>query len=243
MSVETLLEFPSAVTRDQGNYTCIATSVNGRDRKELWLRVTPLNTSLILLRLTDTTATLTWKRIESSREYRLILRRVPENHSSSDPSLHVDIKHYMRSYTISDLRPNTDYEFCIAVKQTNDYRTVNCTSATTRERMDNGKGMHSLLPFVIGIGGAILAGLMCLVASVAYAARRYDRKKRGIQQDVTCQDHMSELFLANMDSMTNMMSSETYTNEVAVTTPIFDEADLDEIRCTASMQPSNKSFT
>ena len=79
------LEITSAALGDQGNYTCNSNSSQSSTSSKMRILVDRLNTSLVLLRLTDTSATMTWKHLDHSREYRIHFKMVFDVHSSDDP--------------------------------------------------------------------------------------------------------------------------------------------------------------
>jgi len=163
----------------------------------------------------------------------------------------IEIKHYMREFTINDLRLDTEYELCLTVnKQTSN---LNCTRVRTRKQRDLGQaGLRNVFtPDVIALVVAVVTSVFVTMAVLTFAARRYNKARlRRYQDDVIYQDHVSQLFLAGMDSLSNV-ASETYENEaaVAITTStatsavFFDEADLEEIVSTASMSFSVKPQT
>lgn len=228
---EEVLTVESTSIEDQGVYICQAVSPRGQDQRFVFLHVHPLNTSILVLRLTTSSITVTWRGTDHTREYLLTYRKLTDNVTSAN---NVPIKHYMRSFTASELPSETDYEFCMCVRRapTNHFRVINCTVASTRNRKYGESGLHNLVPYVVVVGVFVIGAILCIGSTIVCSSKVFDRTKRSIQE-VTSADHMSEMFLASLDNASNM-ASETYENE-AVSSAIFDEADLDEIRSTAYM--------
>jgi len=212
-------------------YICQAVSPRGQDQRFVFLHVHPLNTSVLVLRLTTSSITVTWRGTDHAREYLLTYRKLTDNVTSANT---IPIKHYMRSFTASELPPETDYEFCMCVRRapTNHFRVINCTVASTRNRKYGEPGLRNLVPYVIVVGVLVIGAILCIGSTIVCSVKVLDRTKRSMQE-VTSADHMSEMFLASLDNGSNM-ASETYENEAA-SSAIFDEADLDEIRNTACM--------
>lgn len=222
------------------------------DSRTLYLRVRTLSTAIVVLRVTSSTVTVTWRGVDHTRDHLITCSRL--HHGSGDglstevnndsALVRFSVKPYMRSYTISDLLPDTEYEVCISVRRPHgghDFIPFNCTTFSTRHRGFADSGLRSHASTVIGGGVACVVGLVCIVGLGAIVARRYDRKKR-LQQDRRsgvivgggggAEGRLSQLFLASVDSVA---SAQTFENKAA-SAAIFDEADLEEIRSTASMK-------
>lgn len=222
---------------DAGNYTCEAISVCGRDTRHVYIHVRPLSTVLLVLRMTATSVTVSWKNTVHTNDYRITYRQQKDDNMS----VVTTIKHYMRTYTISDLQPETAYHFCISVKlQDEKWFIVNCTAVITRHRQFVESGLRSFRAYVIGFGVAGILLTSCLILFAIGAGRRYDKIRNRCTnwpQDVAAsssRDHLAQVNLSDT-GLTNV-ASETFENVAAAA--IFDEADLVEIRSTASMTTS-----
>lgn len=245
--------------KHQGSYTCTGTSASptGSDSRTIVLRVRTFSTAVLVLRVSSTSVTVTWRGVDhSTTDYRIVYR--PEQPTAVSPLnatpswLQFPVKPYMRLYTIGDLDPDSSYEICISFRRrpsppdSSAFVRINCTVVSTRVRgstaADWGSGLRSLAPTVACAAAAGVVGLGCLVALAAYGTRRYDRRRqRGVREDEDddafssrCDgdDQMTSLFLASVDSVT----SQTFENRAATTSAIFDDADLEEIRSTATMK-------
>lgn len=218
-------------------------SATNSDSRTLSLRVRTLSTVIVVLRVTSSTVTVTWRGVDHTRDHLITCGRHRAeglNEINDSALVRFPVKPYMRSYTISDLESETEYDVCISVRRlhSQDFIPFNCTTVTTRHRGFAESGLRSHASTVIGGGVACFLGLGCIVGLAAIGARRYDRKKR-IQQDRRngvvaegAEGRLSQLFLASVDSVT---SAQTFENKAAAAA-IFDEADLEEIRSTASMK-------
>jgi len=252
----------------RGNYTCMATvaASNGSrvDERTVRVRVKPSNTGLIVLRMTPSTVTVTWRGLQSLREYRVRYReKRPQSHdtrnnantsSSSSNSrgitpgvassgYDVIVKPYMRSFTASDLRPDTEYVFCIDIRQSPNavagghvtvfpsashhglppFVTVNCTVVATRHRkfadhMVRNRGVHILVLCVTAFASASLVVVLSTIIT-----RRYDRRKRmqmalatSVAETSSVTLDTSQLQLTSSGSMTSCLTSSlTFENHAA----------------------------
>lgn len=227
----------SASIEDQGTYTCNAVGRHGRDQKHVFLRIQPLNVSVLIIRLTVSSITVTWRGTDHTRDYSLTYRKLADN--STSVSATVPIKHYMRSFTASELPPETEFEFCIWIRPstTNHFRSINCTVVATRNRKSGGGGgewrrMRSLggpLGAAAVVVVVVCGAIFCLSSSVVCSAKTFDWTKRQMHDAASAAaaaDRMSEMFLSSPLEGGSNMASETYENEAAESA-IFDDADLD----------------
>jgi hypothetical protein len=239
----------------RGNYTCLATVAgdNGShvDERIARVRVKASNTGLIVLRVTSSTLTVTWRGLQTLREYRVRYRERRDtggggsvNATSDGTSGDIIVKPYMRSFTASDLRPDTEYVFCIDIRQSPNavagshvtvfpssaqhglppFVTVNCTVAVTRHRkyadhLVRSRGVHVLVLCVTAFASASL-----VVAMATLITRRYDRRKRrqmALETSTAATSSValdtSQLQLTSSGSMTSCATANlTFENRVAI---------------------------
>lgn len=240
----------------RGNYTCLATVASGNDsrvdERTVHVRVKASNTGLIVLRVTSSTLTVTWRGLQTLREYRVRYRERRDsvgggasiNGTLDVTSGDVIVKPYMRSFTASDLRPDTEYVFCIDIRQSPNtvagshvavfpssaqhglppFVTVNCTVAVTRHRkyadhLVRSRGVHILVLCVTAFASASL-----VVAMATLITRRYDRRKRrqmALETSTAATSSValdtSQLQLTSSGSMTSCATANlTFENRAAI---------------------------
>ncbi len=208
---------------DHGQYTCLASNPKGRDERTMRLHVKNMLANVIIIRITENSITVTWKSTQYTHDYQILYKQGHTNHTYKI----INIKPYMRSYTASELNPETDYEFCIAVRHNMKSMRINCTLVSTRAQ-NFMRGVISARDYIIGGFIGCLVTLVILICIITYLVKRYNRRKR--QQDELYGDNLSQLFLASMDSMSDTTPI-TYENRAA---EIFDDDDIEEIRCAAA---------
>lgn len=176
-----------------GNYTCLADDGgNHSDRRSVYIHVKSPGTSLILLHVTSSSVTVTWRGLHTSREYRVryVEKRRDLNATAAARTHQSEIlvKPYMRSFTASHLTAETKYVFCIDVRQATfvsrfhtvhrgRFVAVDCTDITTRHRTYGQPLVRSLAVHVLTGAAAAVASLGLLVAVSTVITRRYDRRK------------------------------------------------------------------
>jgi Leucine-rich repeat (LRR) protein len=225
-----LVDYVQAV--DQGQYTCLASNTEGRDERSAHINVTNIRANVIVMRVTAHAITVTWRSSRYAHDYQILYRASGRLNATYRV---VDIKPYMRSYTVSELEAETAYEFCIAVQHDSRSVRINCTQVRTRTPDFLTRSIFNSRDYIIGgsIAGFIIVAIA--VCALAHVVRRYNKRRR--QQEELYTDNLSQLFLASMDSMSDTTPI-TYENRAA---EMFDDDDIDEIRSTASMASTSNS--
>jgi len=173
-----------------GNYTCLADEGGGNhsDQRSVYIHVKSPRTSLILLHVTSSAVTVTWRGLHTSREYRVRYCEKRRDSNRTTATREILVKPYMRSFTASHLTPETKYVFCIDVRQATfvsrfhtvhrgRFVAVDCTDVTTRHGRYRQPLVRSLAVHVL-IGAVAAATSLGLLFSVAtFITRRYDRRK------------------------------------------------------------------
>lgn len=254
-----------ASSRDAGNYTCVAMNDYGNDTRSVSVDVIMPPTVILISHLTATSATLVWKDVEHSRAYRLTyITLSPSSNQTHDwsPTDGVDIQYYMRSYTFAELRPETNYRFCISIRPTfgnadvtsggrdagQSLWTIDCVEAATLAQLDGNVGLTDVRGYVIS-GCAVVVGV-ALFACVVCARRRCVRAVDWPPEvsDGGSSGRLSPTLYADSSADCNdadgvgataardVLADEVYENVMATASSfisIFNAADLDEIRRTA----------
>ena len=217
---------------DNGQYTCLASNPQGRDERTAHVHVKNMLANVIVMRITDSAITVTWKSSQYTHDYQILYRR-----SHPNTTYHiVNIKPYMRTYTVSELNPQTSYEFCIAVQHGGRSVRINCTSIITREKTYLGLGLYNYRNYIIGGTIASVLVAFTLICTASHFIRKFNKRRR--QQEELYSDNLSQLFLASIDSMSDTTPI-TYENRAA---EMFDDDDIEEIRSTASMGSATSSI-
>ena len=186
------------VNGDQGKWTCIATSPRGRDKKSVLVHLRNPRANVILIGVTSTSISVTWRSSKYQRDYEILYREVNVNQSYTI----INILPYMRSYTASDLIPKTKYEFCIAVTHQSVTTRLNCTVINTNPPEDPLFGTMDARNTIIGGSIACFIVLIIVISSVSMMIRRYNRRRRSAEELLGA-DYLSQVYLAGMDAMSD----------------------------------------
>jgi len=172
-----------------GNYTCLADDGgNHSDWRSVYIHVRSPGTSLVLLHVTSSAVTVTWRGLHTSREYRVRYCEKKRDLNKTTRVGEVLVKPYMRSFTATHLSAETEYVFCIDVRQATfvsrfhilhrgRFVAVDCTDITTRHDSYGQPLVRSLAIHVLTGAAAAAASLGLLVAIATFITRRYDRRK------------------------------------------------------------------
>ena len=183
---------------DQGEWTCIATSPRGRDQKSVYVRLRNPRANVILISVTSTSISVTWKSTKYQRDYEMLYREVNVNESYTV----VKIWPYMRSYTASHLLPKTKYEFCIAVTHKGITTRLNCTVISTNPPEGPLFGTMDAKNTILGGSIACLIVLVIFITTVSLMIRRYNKRRRSAEELLGA-DYLSQVYLAGMDAMSD----------------------------------------
>jgi len=209
---------------DQGEYTCVAVNEKGRTKRSFYIHVTNMQANVLILRITQSSITVTWKSTQSSHMYELLWRPASDNVSYTA----IAIKPYMRSYTANQLTPKSLYEFCLAVLHENTLIRMNCSLVSTHSVNFARIGIFNSRQYIVGgIAGCIVA-VVALICAITWLSKAYNKRRR--TQEELYGDNMSEYFMASVESLSDTTPI-TYENRAA---EIFDEDDIEEIRSAAA---------
>ncbi|CAH1783083.1 unnamed protein product [Owenia fusiformis] len=220
------LSIGDVFTNDGGVYKCTAKNTEGEAEASVKIQVGTLKGSVIVLALTENSVMLTWHGISYQHEHKLTVRKIHINLNITIATVH--IKPYMRSYTISDLKPLTTYQACLTFIDIEKDVRINCTDFITKEpNFSKGPIGHSV-NMIIGfsIGTVCLVFLLACVSSCLI--RRYNERQR--KHDDYFADHMSEVFAnTSLDNISDVSRPITYEN-FGASSDCFDIDDIEEIR-------------
>ena len=216
---------------DIGNYTCRARNPQGESAFTGALSIKNVLSHIIVVRVTDTSVTVTWKTDIHVHGYQILYRLRAPNTTSYHK---VDILPYMKYYTVSGLSPHTGYEFCIAVKHAQKSLLISCNSTGTMQKGFSQTAVHDATGFIIGGTTVCLLGFVVLMCLGSQAVRMYNRKQQQQRRFLPAEGagfgDDSDVFLAGLDSLSET-SPMTYENRFAL---MFDDSDIEEIQSSAA---------
>lgn len=164
-------------SEDAGTYTCVATNANGYDTTSAVLRVHNQDIHILYRGIATNFVTVTWNGTSSTvaTSNYLILYRKAGGAASTYRSVH--IRPFMREYTVSNLKPETTYEFCIAYQHGTETTTLDCMQITTKHQSSIDDGITTIKKTTVGLAfGVVIMSLVLLCVTVALV-KRYRRRK------------------------------------------------------------------
>ena len=195
---------------DAGTYTCVAANENGYDTTSTVLRVHNKDIKIMHKGIATNFITVTWSgtgSTVSSSNYVIIYRRRGTNEEYGK----VALRPYMRSYTITNLEPQTLFEFCLGYDHSDRTVKVSCMDIQTKHQLYVMEGMKSVnnLTVVIGISAAASFLLFICVLSVfikKYRQRKHYKEPEGlnlpgpatVSTSQAGSSHMSQIPLDNL---------------------------------------------
>ncbi len=210
---------------DIGNYTCKAVNVHGESAFTGSLTIKSVLSHIIVVRVTDTSVTVTWKTDIHVHGYQILYRVKAPNSTIYHK---VDILPYMKYYTVSGLSPRTGYEICIAVKHGEKSLLISCNITGTKSIGYTKTAVHDATGYIVGGTTVCLCAFVVLMCIGSHAVRMYNRKRKYPLEGQTGED--SDMFLAGLDSLSET-SPMTYENRFAL---MFDDSDIEEIQISAA---------
>lgn len=172
---------------DEGPYTCVAENALNVSRGTVWLRVAGLDIHLFPIRISATFITLVWNGTErrSFPSYKIYQSEVDENGTVVGEPRASETSPARKTFTISHLRPDTRYRFCLGNEDASGYwLEISCCLATTEGLQFMLQGIsRTSTAAVAAMVGLVLAmtAAVCLlsVASRRYRQRLYESPDKG----------------------------------------------------------------
>jgi hypothetical protein len=163
---------------DAGKYTCVASTGNGQlyDTATTVLRIHNKDIHVLDQGVATNFITVTWNGTGStmtSSDYILLFKQK----DFEDEYHTIDLRPYMRTYTITNLHPHTVYEFCIAYRHEKTYQKLNCMDIQTKRHYFMMTGIRSMGNLSIFIALVIIASLVCFLCLATVAIKKYKRRK------------------------------------------------------------------
>ena len=144
---------------DSGTYTCVALNSKGYDAASAHLSIYNGDAHLILKSVAATFVTVTWNGTESTittANYMLLYRQqqYPEENKQTDAAggkrtrladyEKIQLRPYMRAFTVTSLLPWTVYEFCICCEDVDTIVKLNCLIVQTKGELLSASGMRTV---------------------------------------------------------------------------------------------------
>lgn len=163
---------------DAGTYTCVATNSykKGSDTSSTVLKVHSNNVNIFYTGIATDFITISWNGTDSTMstsDYLMLYRRVDSDKAYGK----IDLRPYMRQYAITNLKPATFYEFCIAYQNKADFVKLNCMTVQTMQRSYRMAGIHTFgsMSLVIAVMSAF-AFIVFFCMGIALLKRYFRRK-------------------------------------------------------------------
>ena len=170
------LELLHVKAKDAGTYTCVASSSTGKDAVSIILHVHNKNIHILHKGIATNFITVTWNGTDStvlSSDYLILYRK-----SDSDQDYgKVHLRPYMRTYTITNLHPNTMYEFCIAYDHMRTVYKLHCINIRTKHYMTEKHGIHTFSSSSVFLALAVVVSFTALICVGGHFIKRYIRRK------------------------------------------------------------------
>ena len=177
-----VLDISSIKASDIGTFTCIAINSKGKDSAHTYLHVHNHYVHIMHSAIATNFITLTWNgtsKTIGSTNYVILYRQAGLQHNYHK----VHIAPYMRSYTITNLKPMTMYEFCIGLDIIHKSGVVvlHCIRVRTQNQAFLKRGIEnysSLAIIVVMCTAVICIFMICLcVVLVKRHKRRHSYKE------------------------------------------------------------------
>lgn len=164
---------------DEGPYTCVAENALNVSRGTVWLRVAGLDIHLFPIRISSTFITLVWNGTERRAfpSYKIFHYEVDENGTAVGEQRASETSPARKTYTISHLRPDTTYRFCLGNEDTSGYwLEISCCLATTEDLQFMLQGISRTSSAAVAAMVGLVLAMTAAVCLVSVASRRYRQR-------------------------------------------------------------------
>ncbi|OUC44535.1 putative leucine Rich repeat-containing domain protein [Trichinella nativa] len=182
---------------DANTYTCVAENPISTAKSSTTLQITTLQVRLHISTVTSTTVTITWNGSSSdSTVFQIFYRPVTSQQQKQQHQYAGTVTPAMHTYTVHNLRPNTMYDLCMAVEDSDDVMVnLSCKRVGTEPLQSQQSVEHSdrlviepsslknrneraTLAAVLGAFACSII-LLCLVAVAVSGYRAIQRRQAG----------------------------------------------------------------
>ncbi|CAH1784817.1 unnamed protein product [Owenia fusiformis] len=170
------LQIGHVKAKDAGTYACMATNAVSHDTASMVLGVHSTNIRIITQGVSSNFITITWNGTDqtvSSTQYKILWKSSISNH----PPEVIHLRPYMRTYTVTDLIPNTLYQFCISFDNLGDKEILNCADIQTKQQMYIYRGIQKYNNMAVIAALTVTISTILSVCLGAVILRRYRMRK------------------------------------------------------------------
>lgn len=186
---------------DAGTYTCVATDEYGYDTTSTVLRIHSSNIHILYKGVATNFITVTWNGTDSTISTSDYLIMYRQKGSEEDFGM-IHLKPYMRAYTITNLLPETTYEFCIAYEHMEQVVKLHCIDLTTKHRMYVMAGIKTVGNMAVVIPVTVTLSFIVLFCVGVTAMKRWRRRKAYKEPEgVTINTHAGAPKMGNMSQI------------------------------------------
>lgn len=164
---------------DEGPYTCVAENALSVSRGTVWLRVAGLDIHLFPIRISSTFITLVWNGTERRAfpSYKIFHTEVDENGTAVGEQRSSETSPARKTYTISHLRPDTRYRFCLGNEDSSGYwLEISCCVATTEDLQFMLQGISRTSTAAVAAMVGLVLAMSAVVCLLSVASRRYRQR-------------------------------------------------------------------
>lgn len=185
--------------KDSGSYTCVAENYLGETTGTTDLIVEKIDIKIFPLGVSSTYVTVVWNGTARNNfpEYEILYRLADDKERYRS----VTVSQYFRSYTINNLQPETQYEFCIAVKskESGQMMQIACTKVETRDENYMLQGIHHTSNVAVAAVLGIIVVMLLVICAVTVAARKY-RQRHYDTPEKSLVNNMLQIPMENLHS-------------------------------------------
>ncbi|XP_013781815.2 leucine-rich repeat neuronal protein 3-like [Limulus polyphemus] len=160
--------------KDSGVYKCVAENNVSVAFKNITLQVKNVDIGLFPQRVSSTFVTVVWNGTARNNfpEYDILYKT---DNQPGEEYKTITVSYVHRSYTINNLEPDTNYQFCIAVKdeEEGDYLQLSCAHAQTRDANFIMQGIYTTSKGAIAVVLGIVAGMFLTICMASMVTRKY----------------------------------------------------------------------
>ncbi|XP_052780713.1 leucine-rich repeat neuronal protein 1-like [Mya arenaria] len=162
--------------KDSGTYECKARNEVGFDISSTKVTVTNKPVRLVLLNLSVDYISLTWNGTQHNSmisDYQLHYREIKVDNQTQSSYSVIPLGPQYRSYTVTHLKPSTNYEFCVVYVYDTEYYKVDCKTFATKSKYLNKSAIKKIVSEKIIAGVCTALGITMAIACMVTLVRKF----------------------------------------------------------------------
>lgn len=167
--------------KDSGTYACKADNGIGVDLSSTRIEVTNKPVRLVIITVSYDYVSLSWNGTKHSSmisDYQLHFREIrgDENENVSSQTYKyrvIPLGPKYKSYTVSNLKPNTFYEFCIVYVYDTEFYKVDCKKIQTKDTLEYHSAVTKIISEKIIAGLCTAIGLILAIACMVTLVKKF----------------------------------------------------------------------